>query len=353
METTPDGSRATEDSFAKLFERIADSALLVEIDSGYIIEANAAARRLLGYEREDLGRVRASDIHPHEIPAFERFVEQVLAHGTWEQEGLSCRTREGGFVPARVRATDIEVFGRRCVLVVVHDLRTERLAELGQAVRKISHDLRNSLSTAMLLVENLSHRDDPGVRRSAERVLRALERAVDMCRRTLATGTAREPVPEPTEIDLVGLIDDVLADVPAPEMACKNAIPTGLRVTTDPRQLHRALLNLARNAAEAEGTTRVTIEGANQGDHVTIDVVDDGPGLPESTGASGGIPAPRSVVAGTGLGLTIADELVRNNGGRLCLVATDVGGTRFRVSLPPRVSGEHAAQGAGPQHATS
>ena len=346
METTPQGSRATEDSFAKLFERIADSALLVEIDSGFIIEANAAARRLLGYGREDLGRVRATDIHPHEIPAFERFVAQVLAHGTWEQEGLSCRTREGVFVPARVRATDIEVFGKRCVLVVVHDLRTERLADLGQAVRKISHDLRNTLSTAMILVESLSQRADPGVQRSAERVLRALERAVDMCRRTLATGTAQEPTPEPTDVDLVGLIDDVLADVPAQQVQCENAIPTGLRVTTDPRQLHRALLNLARNAAEAPGTSRVTVEGADRGDDVAIDVVDDGPGLPETAAGPRGLPAPGSAVTGTGLGLTIADELVRNNGGTLALIATDSTGTRFRISLPADgQAGRHAEAG--------
>ncbi len=346
METTSQGSRATEDSFAKLFERIADSALLVEIDSGIVVEANAAARRLLGYGREDLGRLRAVDIHPHEIPAFERFVQQVLAHGTWEQEGLSCRTREGVFVPARVRATDVEVFGRRCVLVVVHDLRTERLADLGQAVRKISHDLRNTLSTAMILVESLSHGEDPGVRRSAERVLRSLERAVGMCRRTLATGTAQEPAPEPTDVDLVALIDDVLADVPAQQVQGENAIPTGLRVMTDPRQLHRALLNLARNAAEAPGTTRVTIEGAGHGDRVVIDVVDDGPGLPESTVRAGGIPAPGSAATGTGLGLTIAQELVRNNGGSLALVATDTTGTRFRISLPAEGQARpHAATG--------
>jgi PAS domain S-box-containing protein len=334
MEPTTDGTRAPEDSFAKLFERIADAALVVEMDGGTVIEANAAARALLGYGREDLGTIRAVDIHPHEIPAFERFVEQVLAHGTWEQADLSCRTRGGAFVPARVRATDIEVFGRRCVLVVVHDLRVDRLASLGQAVRKISHDLRNTLSSAMILVENLSQRDDPAVQRSAERVMRSLERAVAMCRRTLSTGTAQEPAPEPRSVDLTALIDEVLAEMPRAAVAGANRVPAGFTVTVDDRQLYRALLNLARNAAAAEGTTRVAVEAARRHGAVTIDVVDDGPGLPLGPDGSAGIPDVVAHAGGSGLGLTIADELVRNNAGTLAVASTGTDGTRFRITLP-------------------
>jgi len=333
MEPTKDGTRAPEDSFAKLFERIADAALVVEMDGGTVIEANAAARELLGYDREDLGTIRAVDIHPHEIPAFERFVEQVLTHGTWEQADLSCRTRCGAFVPARVRATDIEVFGRRCVLVVLHDLRAERLANLGQAVRKISHDLRNTLSSAMILVENLSQRDDPAVQRAAERIMRSLERAVAMCRRTLSTGTAQEPAPEPRDVELAALCHEVLAEVPSPSVVGENRVPEGFRVTVDDRQLYRALLNLARNAAAAEGTSRLAVEAARQDGTVAIDVVDDGPGLPLGPDGSAGIPDVVAHAGGTGLGLTIADELVRNNGGTLAVASTGADGTRFRIQL--------------------
>ena len=334
MERTTDGKRAPEDSFAKLFERIADAALVVEMDGGTVIEANAAARNLLGYGREDLGRIRAVDIHPHEIPAFERFVEQVVAHGAWEQEGLSCRTRCGLFVPARVRATDVEVFGRRCVLVVVHDLRTERLASLGQAVRKISHDLRNTLSSAMILVESLSQRDDPAVQRAAERIMRSLERAVAMCRRTLSTGTAQEPAPEPRTVDLAALANEVLVEVPRPSVAGENGVPSSFKVTVDDRQLYRALLNLARNAAAASGTTRVAVEATRQNGTVIIDVVDDGPGLPMGADGTTDIADIVAHAGGMGLGLTIADELVRNNGGTLSVAATDSEGSRFRITLP-------------------
>lgn len=338
--TNHDGRRqpAGEDSFAKLFERIADAALLVEVDTGLVIEANAAARGLLGYGRDDLGRIQAADIHPHEIPALDRFIAAVVRNGSWEQDDLSCRTKDGAFVPARVRATDVEVFGRHCILTVVHDRRTERLADLGQAVRKILHDVRNTLSTAMMLAESLAQREDPQVERAAQQVLRSLDRAVAMCRRTLATGTAKEPAPQPAAVDLARLADEVLADVPARGVRTQNGVPAGLGLTADAGQLHRALLNLVRNAVFADGTTTVRLEAAAGDGTVTIDVVDDGPGLGLATPADGAIPTVTASTGGTGLGLAIADELVRNNGGRLAVVETGPAGTRFRAALPAQPS---------------
>jgi C4-dicarboxylate-specific signal transduction histidine kinase len=99
--------------------------------------------------------------------------------------------------------------------------------------------------------------------------------------------------------------------------------------------MHRALLNLARNAAGADGTTTVRIEALAADDGtVTVDVVDDGPGLGIAAPADGAIPTVTASTGGTGLGLAIADELLRNNSGRLALVETGPAGTRFRAALP-------------------
>jgi signal transduction histidine kinase len=155
-----------------------------------------------------------------------------------------------------------------------------------------------------------------------------------MCRRTLSTGTAQEPAPEPRSVDLTALIDEVLAEMPRAAVAGANRVPAGFTVTVDDRQLYRALLNLARNAAAAEGTTRVAVEAARRHGAVTIDVVDDGPGLPLGPDGSAGIPDVVAHAGGSGLGLTIADELVRNNAGTLAVASTGTDGTRFRITLP-------------------
>lgn len=323
-----------DDNFAKLFERMADAAVLIDIETGTIQEANAAARELLGYGRADIGQVRAQDIHPHELPVLTRFIDDVIQHGDWERDDMACRARDGVFVPARVRATYIEVFGRQCVLSVIHDLRRDRLAELGQAVRKVSHDLRNVLANAVMLAETLSTRDDPQVQRLAEGVLTSVDRAIEMCRRSLSVGSAAEPEPTPEKIALAELAQEVASELPSRDIRLTVEVPSEATAQADRQQVHRILLNLLRNAADAAGTSRIRIEGAVRDDGWRyLDVIDDGPGLP-----GGGESVRPSELArrsgGTGLGLQIAEEMATLNGGHLTLVDTGATGTRFRVWLP-------------------
>src|SRR5690606_12480855 len=66
----------------------------------------------------------------------------------------------------------------------------ERLAGLGAAVAKISHDLRNMLTTAQLLADRIESSNDPAVRRTAPKLVASLSRAIQLCERTLAFGRA-------------------------------------------------------------------------------------------------------------------------------------------------------------------
>ena len=323
-----------DDNFAKLFERMADAAVLIDIETGTIQEANAAARALLGYGRADIGRVRAQDIHPHELSVLTQFIDDVIQHGDWERGDMACRARDGVFVPARVRATYIEVFGRRCVLSVIHDLRTDRLAELGQAVRKVSHDLRNVLANAVMLAETLSTRDDPQVQRLAQGVLTSVDRAIEMCRRSLSVGSAAEPQPEPTRIKLADLAREVAGELPSPSVRVTVEVPAEVTAYADRQQVHRILLNLLRNAADAEGTGEIHVTGAARDDGWRhLDVIDDGPGLPAGVETTRPSELARRS-GGTGLGLQIAEEMATLNAGQLTLVDTGQSGTRFRVWLP-------------------
>ncbi|MGB3688469.1 MAG: histidine kinase dimerization/phospho-acceptor domain-containing protein, partial [Jannaschia helgolandensis] len=71
----------------------------------------------------------------------------------------------------------------------------ERLAQLGTAVAKISHDLRNILTTATLLADRMEMVDDPTVRRVAPKIVKSLTRAVNLTEGTLAFGRAEEAAP--------------------------------------------------------------------------------------------------------------------------------------------------------------
>ncbi|MEM6408547.1 MAG: HAMP domain-containing sensor histidine kinase [Pseudomonadota bacterium] len=218
----------------------------------------------------------------------------------------------------------------------------ERLAQLGGAVAKISHDLRNILTTATLLADRMERSDDPAVQRSAPKLVNSLSRAVNLCESTLAFGRVEEPAPKLNMVPLAGVIKDVIESekLAASELVeLVDEVPTGMTVRADEDQLFRVLGNLVRNARQAVEATgapgRIKITGAEDETFWKICVCDTGPGLPPKarenlfTAFEGGVRK-----GGTGLGLVIAAELIRGHGGRLELVKTDGDGTEFAIQLP-------------------
>ena len=225
----------------------------------------------------------------------------------------------------------------------------ERLAALGGAVAKISHDLRNILTTAQLFADRIEDSADPMVARAAPKLVGSISRAVSLCESTLAFGKAEEPPPRLERFALRPLAEEVaeaegLVVGPNPDLpvACLVDIPSGMAIRADSEQLYRVLSNLVRNARQAIDATGKggTIEvSAGEGEHEWwIRVGDTGPGLPAKAkehlfaAFQGG-----ARKGGIGLGLAIAAELVRGHGGTLDLARSDEDGTEFVIHLPKTV----------------
>jgi signal transduction histidine kinase len=220
----------------------------------------------------------------------------------------------------------------------------ERLAQLGGAVARISHDLRNILATATLMADRMETSTDPAVTRAAPKLLNSLSRAVNLCESTLAFGKAEEPPPRMSQFALRPLVDELIE---SERMASKGEhsvefltdVPATLTLRADTEQLFRVLSNLVRNARQAIEATgqpgSIEISARDKDDGTVIRVIDTGPGLPKRARENlfaafqGG-----ARKGGTGLGLVIAAELIRGHGGKLDLVRTDAEGTEFRLWLP-------------------
>ena len=84
------------------------------------------------------------------------------------------------------------------------------LYALGGAVAKISHDLRNILTTAQIFADRLEDSADPKVRRAAPKLVNSITRAVNLCETTLAFGKAEEPQPTMSIFNLAPLVADVV-----------------------------------------------------------------------------------------------------------------------------------------------
>jgi signal transduction histidine kinase len=239
----------------------------------------------------------------------------------------------------------------------LHDMQTElatmlqqksRLAALGLAVAKVSHDLRNMLSSAQVISDRMALAEDPTVKRFAPKLIGSLDRAIAFLTETLTFGRAEELPPARERLDLNALAEDVIEAMAlqaSARVVLYNQVPPGLEVDADRDQLNRVLTNLLRNAVQAvEGAAslrpegRITLRAWREGSVVTLEVKDNGPGIPErvrpklfeafqSAAKSGGV----------GLGLAIAADLVRAHGGEISLQATGPEGTVFLLAIPDQV----------------
>ncbi|MEQ9504975.1 MAG: HAMP domain-containing sensor histidine kinase [Hyphomonas sp.] len=211
------------------------------------------------------------------------------------------------------------------------------LAELGSAVAKINHDLRNSLASAQLVSDVLSKSEDPRVKRAAPRLERALERAIELATATLDYGKAgpRQAKLQPVSLRTV-LLEAADEALNGGGISLEAEVPPQLVIQSDPDHLHRIASNLLRNAAEAmtqaaspDPCIRITLEPGALVFH------DNGPGLPATARENLFKPfAGSSRTNGTGLGLVIAHELADALGGELSLLETGETGTAFRLALP-------------------
>jgi signal transduction histidine kinase len=216
-----------------------------------------------------------------------------------------------------------------------------RLAALGLAVSKISHDLRNMLSSAQLLSDRLITVEDPTVQRLVPKLIASLDRAIRLCARTLDFGQAHEMPPRRKRFPLAPLVAEIGDSLGLPRQRLDWIVEVDgeLEVDADRDQLFRVLSNLCRNAAQAlegddERGGEIMVSARREGSVVVIEVADTGPGVPEKARARL-FEAFQSVArkGGSGLGLAIAQELVQAHGGQIALVNND-GGATFRVTIP-------------------
>ena len=243
----------------------------------------------------------------------------------------SARGDELGFAERELR--DMQI-GLRAAL-----RQREHLAALGTAVTKINHDLRNALSSAQLVSDRIADSADPGVRRVAPTLVRAIDRAVELCAQTLEYARGQEHELQIASFDLAALVDEAIQALApaAPAATLVNEVPRPFPMKADRGEFERIAANLMRNASQA-GAKTVSVRAARPlpsgMEGAVIDVSDDGPGLPPAVRAHLFEPFAAGRRGGTGLGLAIVRDLVQAHNGSVRLVDGASTGAHFRIELP-------------------
>ena len=184
------------------------------------------------------------------------------------------------------------------------------------------------------------------------RLFTAIDKAVHLFSDTLNYVADGIPTLQRTRFPLTSLVDEVGLLLASPEtddlveaelkepaeakFEWRNEVKPELEIEADRRQLFRALQNLGHNARLA-GSGWVRVYAHSSPDMISIEIADNGPGLPEKAKERLFQPFAGSVrKGGTGLGLVIVRDILRAHGGDVALVRSDKNGTMFSLNIPKR-----------------
>ncbi|VAW05511.1 Sensor histidine kinase in cluster with mercury reductase [hydrothermal vent metagenome] len=274
------------------------------------------------------------------VRPIKRVVEHMISYAAAPEDARQVIMPSAGLTELREAEETLKTMQTQLTQAL---RQKDRLAQLGSAVAKVSHDLRNILTSAQLFTDRIEMSEDPAVKRMAPKLVNSITRAVHLCESTLAYGKAEEPPPTLSRFMLSGIVQDVLdserLSIGACDVSLSGDLPANLTVRADAEQLYRVIANLVRNARQAIIAAgqpgEINITAYEDDSSWKIQIADTGPGLPPKarehlfTPFQGG-----ATKGGSGLGLTISAELVRGHGGTLTLEHTGPDGTAFCIDLP-------------------
>ncbi len=336
------------------FRAILDSmpqAVLLTDGELRVLEANPAARRwldrLAGEGAERLTRVGRTDLRPLAREALEAASRAASA---------LARLEDGTRLSASVSVLRAGAGEAGELVVVLSDVteehriqerlaQAEKLTSLGRMISGVAHELNNPLAavlgyTQLALAEVT---DEKAARRA-----RLVHEEARRCQRIVQTllRFARSHEPERKPVSLGEVVQAVLAlmgyqlRVDGIEARAEIA-PDVPSVIGDAHELQQVLVNLITNAQQAIREARrggaVTIRAARCGGAaVTLEIEDDGPGIPEAIRSRIFDPffTTKPAGAGTGLGLSLVYGAVVSHGGTIRVESGERRGARFRIELP-------------------
>ena len=204
----------------------------------------------------------------------------------------------------------------------------EELLLLGEMAGEAAHELRNALAVIAASASLLRSADGSARETHIAKIERNARVAQGVVDALMAIARGESVRGEP--VALASAIAEARKDVPA-GLAYEDDVPADLAVRGNEVLLSRMFRVLYENASQA-GAKNVSTRAARAGDVITIDVSDDGPGVPDEVRAKLFEPLVTSKKKGTGLGLALVRRVARAHGGDARWIATATGAC-FRVTL--------------------
>lgn len=367
----------SERRFRLLVQGVTDYAIFMLSPDGYITNWNEGARRIKGYEANEIIGSHFSRFYAREdadagLPM--RGLEQARRDGRFEAEGWRVR-RDGSRFWAHVIIDAIQENGEligfaKITRDVTERREAERLLEqtrrelfqaqkmeaLGKLTGGVAHDFNNVLQVLRGNLELLHsrHGADAWSHERLDRAIDAVEHGAKFAAQLLAFG--RRQILQPVVVNLAATIrgmDDLLRGALGEAVQVETVVAGGLWNTlVDPNQVENVILNLSINARDAmKNGGKLTLELGNAlldeayvsgltdvkaGQYVMLAVTDTGSGMSEDVQQHAFDPffTTKPVGEGNGLGLSTAYGFVKQSGGHIRIYSEPDHGTTIRIYLP-------------------
>ena len=237
-------------------------------------------------------------------------------------------------------------------------LDAERLATIGRMASSLSHDLRHSLTAIFANAEFLCESNLTVQQREDlyREIHIAVDRMTDLLDSLLELSWSRDAL-RPSFGDVRDSVDRAVQAVRAHPEFHQVHMSVSCRGNSagwfDPKKLERVLYNLLRNACEVvprdSGRIEVQLQDNSQG--VEIRVTDNGPGIPDSIRNRLFEPFVTSGKEnGSGMGLAVAEKIIQDHGGEICVGQTSEAGTVIRLTIPLALPSEQTSSRVGQQN---
>ena len=333
-----------------LVEHIPVPLMTVHTDDAITLQNNAA-RRLFGAAHV----TRVSDLRQFG-PGFARAVDEA-SPGDRQLVTFAVESVEYQLTLA---TTEIVIDNDRERLISLQDIQSELDATQAEAwqdlVRVLTHEIMNSITPVTSLARTASDLIDDVVRETgpdapiAEDLEDVQSAVATVVRRSDSLmqfidsyrQISRLAPPEKKRLSIADLFETVnsLAAAEWPDASAAitfNVKPSGLDVYADRDLLEPVLINLLRNAVQAtsELDTRVVeVRGQlNRRGNIVIEVIDNGPGVPEDIANKIFVPFFTTREGGSGVGLALARQVMIAHGGFIRLSNNDTGGATFSLTF--------------------
>jgi two-component system, NtrC family, sensor kinase len=280
-------------------------------------------------------------------------VARRIATGDYDHRASIRRNDEVGQLAEELNKMALRLKEREEMIRNQSDelLRSDRFSTIGKMSTQIAHEIRNPLNALGLKLELMdenvveSAADLPStlhdeLRKAIETAGKEIDRLREITDYYLKF--AKFPKVEKEAVDLHTVLTDVLGfygeEARRKGISIDDRIDRPLRTRADSNLLRHALANLLKNAIEATseraGDGVISLEAFRDGNKIRVSLRDNGSGIPRNQIRHIFEPFFSTKRSGTGLGLTLVQQVVSEHGGTITCASTEGEGTVFRIALP-------------------